>query len=106
MSDVATKTVYEVKTSFTIYANFKVPADSFEAALDKLCNKELLTEYGGCGSLCTGFDECKLEEEGITVEIDNVDGDPSPTGRECVRRDWDYREFKADENGDEIEEDE
>ena len=43
---------------------------------------------------------------GITVEIDNVDGDPSPTGRECVRREWDFREFEADENGDEIEEDE
>jgi len=105
MSDVATKTVYEVKTSFTIYANFKVPAGSFDEALDKLCNKELITEYGGWGTTW-GFDAFKLEEEGITVEIDNIDGDPSPTGRECVRRDWDYREFKADENGDEIEEDE
>ena len=105
MSDVATKTVYEVKTSFTIYANFKVPADSFDEALDKLCNKELLTEY--CGDPATwGFDERKLEEEGITVEIDSVDGDPSPTGRACVVSDWEFRGFEVDENGDEIEEDE
>ena len=105
MSDVATKTVYEIKTSFTIYANFKVPAGSFDEALDKLCNKELLTEY--CGVPPTwGFDERKMDDDGVTVEIDSVDGDPSPTGREWSRREWESREFKADENGDEIEEDE
>lgn len=90
--------MFEIKTSFSIYATFKVPADTFDEALGKLCNKELLTEYSGCPSTW-GFDERNLDDEGITVEVENVDGDPSPTGDEWTQRKWEYQEESEDEDG-------
>lgn len=84
--------VFEIKGSFSVYAIFRVPADNFEEALGKLCNKEIFTSFGGQPETY-GFSNAIMDAEDITVEVECVDGDPSPTGRSNPReREWEYKE--------------
>ena len=66
---------------------YVVEADSFEEAREKLCNREIFTHHTD-----DTFGPDVEYIEGVEVDPDefNHDGDPAPTGRPLVRRDWEY----------------
>lgn len=93
--------IFEIECKWSIYYTIKVPATSFDRALNKLCNKELLTGYGGLFEDPTfGLDEEELARIGAEVTRTQPDGDPSPTGRPWVQGEWIYH-VEESEGGEE-----
>ena len=99
MSETKEKTTetYEIKGKFEIHATFEVVAEDLDAAIKKLNNSALLSEYGLSDSTY-GFDKYELEEMGIKLcKGYYADQYPAPTGREYTRRDWEYEVIEEDE---------
>jgi hypothetical protein len=97
-----------VRVSFTVEYDLAIPTDnpnpSDSDILDKIRGKELFTEFGWSASTGSnarlGLNEMALAEEGIEVEDYNYYSDPSPTGRQTFRREW---EMEIEENEEEEE---
>jgi len=87
--------VFDIKCSFAVYVTLKVPAASFKDALEKICGREIFTTYdphvdpADDSGQVFGFEEAVLADGNIRVEVDSVDGDPSPTGG-WPKRNWIY----------------
>ena len=75
---------YHIDCSFTVYYTLEVEAeDSFEEALESLCNQQIFTSYHG--------DLWGLaENDKVKVLSVDADSDPSPTGSARTVRDWDF----------------
>ena len=88
---------YQINCKFEIHATFEVVAEDLDAAIKKLNNSALLSEYGLSDSTY-GFDKYELEEMGIKLcKGYYADQYPAPTGREYTRRDWEYEVIEEDE---------
>jgi hypothetical protein len=91
--------------SFTVTYRFEFEAreDATEREIvERLCNKDIFTYHGGyevdAGDMKLGLDPSVLKYYGIRAQLEDWDGDPSPTGRERTVRDW---RWSVDERGDE-----
>ena len=92
---MAEKKQFEIKCRHMVDVIYRVTAENDDEALEALCNKELFTSYDG-GTL---FGPCDYVMEANGIEVVDVDcyGDPSPTGYQSVRRDWEIEELEEDE---------
>jgi len=81
---------WEIDCSWTVYYKLTVEGDSFEDALEKVCNKEIFTEYAG-EPATFGLCESTMEANGIEAKVESCDGDPTATGEEYTQRRWAYR---------------
>lgn len=92
-----------VKVRFTVEYVLAIPTDkpdpSDREILDKICSKDIFTEFGWSSTSGSdarfGLNEMILEQEGIEVEGYEYYSDPEATGNEYTRRDW---EITIDEN--------
>jgi|1_EtaG_2_1085319.scaffolds.fasta_scaffold41947_2 hypothetical protein len=88
---------FEVKASHTIYLTYAVKAESHEDAVRRLCGIELGQSAPGEGHLF-GPDSYVMEKNGIEVVWQSeIDADPSPTGMQHIRRDWEVDEVEPSE---------
>lgn len=91
--------IFVIKALHQVEVTYRVPATTFEEALEKLCNKEIWAEYGFGDNQTFGVDEMVVEDIGAKAEVEWAYGDPAPTGRqENTRRQW---EWDVEENDDE-----
>ena len=85
-----------VSVTFSVHYDLAIQTDNSDPSddeiLSKLWGKQIFTDVG---NESYGLSEWILTEEGVTVEGSCCDGDPSPTGRRHIRRDWD---ITIDEN--------
>lgn len=81
---------YKIRTSFRVYGTLTVEAENFSEALEKLQDKEIFTSYGLGSPLTYGFNEDIMDREGITVDEEDYDSDPSPTGYQQTTRQWEW----------------
>jgi hypothetical protein len=72
---------YHIDCSFTVYYTLEVEADTFEEALESLCNIEIFTSYHGDLWGIAPPDHVKV------ISVD-ADCDPSPTGATHISKDW------------------
>lgn len=93
---MAEKKQFEIKCRHMVDITYRVTAEHEDAALEVLCDKDLFTEY--CGDPAT-FGPCEdtMHENGIEIVNTDCYGDPSPTGREHVRRQWEIEECDEDD---------
>ena len=82
---------FDIKCIHETEVTYTVEADDFDEALEKICNKDIWTEY--CGEPKTfGVNDYVCDEEGIEWEVTDTWGDPSPTGQPRMERHWEYDE--------------
>ena len=92
-----------VEAAFTVKYTFEFEVPSSELdneryIIERLCNKDIFTSYPAYGEddenglVKLGLNEHVLREYGIRATLDFCDGDPSPTGVERFRRDWEIYE--------------
>ena len=93
-----------VKVSFTVEYDLAIPTDNPDPSeseiLDKICGKEIFTEFGWSTPLHArlGLNEMVLKQEGIEVEGYEVYSGPAATGKAYTRRDWEI-EIEENEGG-------
>jgi hypothetical protein len=91
MSDKKTVIVEAAFTAKYTF-EFEVPSEKLDNEryiIERLCNKDIFTSFSDYG---VGLNEHVLREYGIRATLDFWDGDPSPTGAERFRRDWEIYE--------------
>jgi len=95
------KTRFVIRARHEVEITYEVEAETFDEALETLCNKELFTEHG---NNLFGPSDFVMEEHGIEITDTECYGDPGPTGRLWTQRDWDYDEEEVELSSEEIRE--
>ena len=84
---------FKIQAQHTVYITYVVEGDSFKEARDKLYNRELFTQWSNGDGQVFGpteaYDDVKVDWE-ATGQGPHYDSDPSPTGHQSVRRDWEW----------------
>jgi hypothetical protein len=95
---------HTIEGSFTVTYRFEfeAPEDATERQIvERLCSKDIFTYHGGyeldAGEMRLGLDSSVLRKYGIRAQLDDWDGDPSPTGKQWCRREWIWSVDEGDE---------
>ena len=91
---------FRIRASHTVYLTYVVEADTFEQALDKLCNRDIFTTHGcGSGELFGPYVDYVDDVEVDWDDRCECDGDPSPTG--ALIQHWPIRQWVWEEEEEE-----
>lgn len=83
--------VFRIEGRHEVVITYEVDACSADEAIRRLCNKGLFSDFSGADYLF-GPDPDVMRRHGIRVIGTDCYEDPSPTGKQHVRREWDIAE--------------